>query len=298
MITAKSDNIIISYLDKFRGLSWQVWFGLAAVFTNSLGTASTLFLSLFFMAQLHFSVTEAGIFITAFGVGAIFGSYSSGHLCNRYSSHIISILSLIINAITLFIISFLTDFAALLVVIAIMGASNSAFIPANRVWLMRKCNENQKIRVNSLRFMIVNLGMGIAIFIGGFLAKYSYTLLFSFNAGAVLLSAVILMVLGQPEDKLYLYSETPSKKLLSKLGFFEDRGIFYTYITLLFVSLIFAQLRITYPIYLKSEYHLNTQLFSYLFLINTIFIVLFQVHIVDYVSRFNQFIIVNGIFYL
>jgi MFS family permease len=41
---------------------------------------------------------------------------------------------------------------------------------------------------------------------------------------------------------------------------------------------------------LKNEYHLSSQLFSYLFLINTIFIVLFQVWIVDVASKFNQFI--------
>jgi MFS family permease len=42
---------------------------------------------------------------------------------------------------------------------------------------------------------------------------------------------------------------------------------------------------------LKSEYHLSTQLFSYLFLINTVFIVLFQVSIIELTNKFNQFLI-------
>jgi predicted MFS family arabinose efflux permease len=77
MISAKAERLMSSYLGKFHGLSWQVWAGLAAVFTNSLGTTATLFLSLFFMTQLHFSVTDAGALITAFGVGSIFGIFFS-----------------------------------------------------------------------------------------------------------------------------------------------------------------------------------------------------------------------------
>lgn len=282
--------MIYAYLSKFHGLSREIWAGLAAVFTNSLGTTATLFLSLFFISQLHFNVSESGTLITAFGIGSIVGSYLSGRLCNHTSAYTISIFSLIINSITLFLVSFFKDFYLLMLVITLMGAANSAFVPANRVWLMRQCKEEDTTRINSLRFMIVNFGMGIAILIGGVLAKFGFTLLFSFNAGAVLFSAVILLLFGKRDEKRILSSEATSTGFLSKFAFFENRGFFFTYLTLLFVSLMFAQLRITYPIYLKNEYHLSTQLFSYLFLINTLIIVLFQVSIVDFVNRYNQFL--------
>jgi predicted MFS family arabinose efflux permease len=285
------ESLTSSYLDTFRGLSWQVWAGLGAVFTNSLGTIATLFLSLFLVMQLHFSVTDSGFLITAFGVGAILGSSFSAYLCNKYSAHAVSITALIINSMSLFLISFLKDFSLLMIVITIMGAANSSFIPANRFWLMRQCDEGRKTRVNSLRFMIVNFGMGIAIFIGGLLAKYSYTLLFSFNGLAVLLSAMILLFFGQAEDKTILTANEVSKGFFSKLTFLENRGFFFIYLMLLMVSLMFAQLRITYPLYLKSEYHLSAPLFSDLFLINTVFIIIFQISIVDAVNKFNQFLV-------
>lgn len=287
------EKLLSFYLKKFQGLSGQVWAGLAAVFTNSLGATITLFLSLFLVTERHFSVADSGILITVFGVGSIFGSYLSGNLCNKYSSYIISVFSLVINSIVLLVIPFLKDFYLLIIAIAFMGAANASFVPANRVWLMRHCEEDQKSRVNSLRFMIVNLGMGVAVFIGGFLAKHSYTLFFSFNSLVVFLSAIILLSFGQAEEKINVLPSvsSDSRNFFARFPFFENRGFFFSYLILFFVSLVFSQLRITYPLYLKSEYNLNTALFSYLFLINTIFIVIFQVSIVEAVGRFNQFLI-------
>ena len=287
----KIATIISSYFNKFYGLPRQVWAGMAAVFTNSLGTIATLFLSLFFVTQLHFSVTDSGMLITMFGIGSIFGSYISGRLCNKYTSHIVAISSLIINALTLFMVSFCKDYSILIILITIMGIANSAFIPANRIWLLRHSGEDQKIKINSLRFMIANFAMGIAVFVGGLLAKYSYVLLFCFNGSAVLLSALILIFFGRAEEKVVHDFESVTKSKLARLAFFENRGFFFIYVTLLLVSLIFAQLRITYPLYLKSEYHLSAPLFSYLFLINTAFIVIFQVAIVESIEKLNQFLI-------
>jgi predicted MFS family arabinose efflux permease len=104
---------------------------------------------------------------------------------------------------------------------------------------------------------------------------------------------MILVMIGQNKEKMVLLppSSVGRKNLLSHFPLFENKTFFMIYLVLFFVSFIFAQLRITYPLYLKSEYHLSTQLFSYLFLLNTIFIVAFQVSIVDYASKFNQFVI-------
>lgn len=57
-----------------------------------------------------------------------------------------------------------------------------------------KLRGDQRARVNSLRFMMANLGMGIAVVIGGILAKSSYQILFMFNGTAFLISAIILLL--------------------------------------------------------------------------------------------------------
>ena len=276
-------------------LSMPVWWGMVAVFVNSFGTMAMLFLSLYFVSDLGLSITEASELISFFSVGAIFGAYLSGRLCEKYSSKTVSICSLILNSIALMSILLCEKFYFLLGVTSVMGAANSSFIPANRIWLMRQCKEEQIARVNSLRFMMANLGMGIAVVIGGILAKLSYQILFIFNGTAFLLSAIILLLLKTNNGGLNVVQNNSSvlkakKKLLTIPLFFENKEFFWIYLLLLLATLTFSQLWVNYPIYMRNKYQLDEQGFSSLFLINTLLIVLFQVVIVDLTSKYNLFV--------
>ncbi|MGC1183221.1 MFS transporter [Legionella sp.] len=273
-----------------------VWMGMFAVFVNSFGTMAMLFLSLYFVSELGFSVTEASELISLYNVGAVFGAYLSGRLCEKYSSKTVSICSLILNSIALISILLYKDFYSLLCVTSVMGAANSSFVPANRIWLMKQCEEDQRARVNSLRFMMANLGMGIAVVIGGILAKSSYQILFMFNGTAFLISAIILSLLKTSNGVLNEMTNNSSalraekQQLLTIPPFFENKGFFLIYLLLLLATLTFSQLWVNYPIYMRNEYQLDEQAFSNLFLINTVLIVLFQVVIVDLASRYSLFL--------
>lgn len=277
-------------------LSMPVWWGMVAVFVNSFGTMAMLFLSLYFVSDLGLSITEASELISLFSVGAIFGAYLSGRLCEKYTSKTVSICSLILNSIALMSILLCKDFYSLLCVTSVMGAANSSFIPANRIWLMKQCEEDQRARVNSLRFMMANLGMGIAVVIGGILAKLSYQILFIFNGTAFLLSAIILLLLKTNNGELNVVRNNSTvlkakqQKLLTLPLFFENKGFFWIYLLLLLATLTFSQLWVNYPIYMRNKYHLDEQGFSSIFLINTLLIVLFQVVIVDLASKYNLFV--------
>lgn len=277
-------------------LSMLVWWGMFAVFVNSFGTMAMLFLSLYFVSELGLSVTEASELISSFSVGAIFGAYLSGRLCEKYSSKTVSICSLILNSIALMSILLCKEFYFLLCVTSFMGAANSSFIPANRIWLMKQCKEAQRARVNGLRFMMANLGMGIAVVIGGILAKLSYLILFMFNATAFLISAIILLILKTSNGEVNEIQNNSSvlrakkQKLLTIAAFFENKGFFFIYLLLLLATLTFSQLWVNYPIYMRNKYYLDEQAFSNLFLINTVLIVLFQVVIVDLASKYSLFL--------
>jgi len=290
-------NISKLYLGRSGGkLSMPVWIGMFAVFVNSFGTMVMLFLSLYFVSELGFSVTEASELISLYNVGAIFGAYLSGRLCEKNSPKIVSICSLILNSIALMSILLCKDFYSLLGVTSIMGAANSSFIPANRIWLMKHCEEDQRARVNSLRFMMANLGMGIAVVVGGILAKLSYQILFMFNGTAFLISALILSLLKTSNGVLNEMANNNSalrgkkQKLLTIPPLFENKGFFLIYLLLLLTTLTFSQLWVNYPIYMRNEYKLDEQAFSNLFFINTVLIVLFQVVIVDLASRYSLFL--------
>jgi predicted MFS family arabinose efflux permease len=67
--------------------------------------------------------------------------------------------------------------------------------------------------------------------------------------------------------------------------------IYMIYGCVFLIGLIFSQLRISYPLYLHEYYHLDSNQFGKIFLINTIIIVLFQAFILDLFAKFNYLLL-------
>lgn len=278
-----------SYVELYQGLPIRLWVGLSASFINSLAGSVIVFLSLFFTNQRHFTVTQTGLLVTLFGIGATFGAYLSGRLCNHYSTQRISIISLLIIASTLLCIPYCYSLYVFIPLMTLMGISAYAFIPANRLWILAQCGENDKVRANSLRYMLVNLGFGISVFIDGFLAHYSYFLLFTVNGLIICLSALTLAWAGGKEEKEACIKE--DKRPFWKLHIFENK-LFTVYYCILFVAvMLYAQLKITYAIYLQQYYHTTAPMLSYLFLTNCLLIIALQVWVVEKTRRFDQAIV-------
>ena len=123
---------VLAYVEPYQGLPPRLWVGLSAAFVNSLSSAVILFLALFLTQERNLSVSTTGLLVTLFGIGATFGAYIGGHLCNRYSSHRVSLISLFIIALCLLYIPFCTDFWMFTALMLTLGLSAYAFIPANR----------------------------------------------------------------------------------------------------------------------------------------------------------------------
>jgi predicted MFS family arabinose efflux permease len=278
-----------SYVELYRGLPIRLWIGLSAAFINSLASSVIVFLSLFFTNQRHFNVTQTGLLITLFGIGSIFGAYLGGRLCNSFSTQRVSIVSLLIIALTLLGTPFCYDFTVLSALMILMGASAYAFVPANRLWILAQCGEHDKVRANSLRYMLINLGFGISVFIDGFLAHYSYFLLFFTNGLIILASALTLAFAGGKEEK-QAYIKT-DKRPFWQFHIFENKFFAVNYFMLFIAVMLYAQLKITYAIYLQNYYHTTAPMLSYLFLTNCLLIVALQVWIVDKTKRFDQAIV-------
>ncbi|MCD6045633.1 MAG: putative multidrug resistance protein family [Gammaproteobacteria bacterium] len=280
---------IHSYINLYQDLPIPLWIGLSAAFINALASSVIVFLSLFFTNHRHFSVAQTGLLITLFGIGATFGAYLGGRLCNYFSSRRISIVSLLIISVTLLCTPFCHGFTLLSALMIVMGLAAYAFVPANRLWVLAQAGENDKVRTNSLRYMLINLGFGISVFIDGFLAHYSYFLLFFTNGLIIFASALTLAYAGGKDEQETVIHE--KKRPFWQFHIFESKFFAIHYFILFVAIMMYAQLKITYAIYLQNHYHITTPKLSYLFLTNCLLIVALQVWIVDKARRFDQAIV-------
>jgi predicted MFS family arabinose efflux permease len=187
-------SIFSFFLKHYRGFSFSLWFHLIAVLINSGVSVVTIFLVLYLTNQLRFSPMAAGWVVTTFGIGSLIGAFSSGFLCDRFNSQLISIVSLFINAFLLLILPFVYSLHYLLLLALILGASNYAFSPANRVTMMNLTRQQDHVRVSAIRYMMMNLGFGAYVFIAGRLVVYSYNWLFILSGISVLCISCMMLL--------------------------------------------------------------------------------------------------------
>lgn len=278
-----SKKFILSYFSHYRGISANGWINIFAALINSGASVAILFLSLYLAKRFHYSTISIGWVVTAYGIGAMFGALGGGVLCDYLSSQLVCIYTLFINALTLLIIPYLDNYYVIMFSVFLMGMSNYAFSPANRISIMNESPSNQ-MRMSSLRYMMVNLGIGAYVFMGGRIVSIGYNWLFMFNGLIILLTGIMLLV---TYNKFHKQTVTPAAQEIVTKQSNNKLIFFYLYTGLLLIAFIFSQLRITYPLYLHHQYQLSEQLFSNIFLVNTLLIVVLQVPIINFLSRIN-----------
>lgn len=281
-------KLLTNYINHYRGFNFHVWIELFAGVVNAGASVSVLFMAIYLNKLIGMSNIQVGWIVSAFGLGAMIGSIVGGQLSDKLPTSYVTTITLTISGIALFLFPFLNNFYYILFTVLILGIMNNAFLPANRTHLMNMTTEVVHHKISSIRYMLMNFGVGIYIFIDGRISSFGYKYLFLFNS-IVILATSFLLVFAQIFIK---FSNLEYQKNINKKNELSPNNpkkmVFITfYFSLLFTSFIFSQIRITYPLYLHSYYFVNESMLSNLFLINTILIATLQLPILNYFKSFN-----------
>lgn len=277
------NKFFLSYFNNYRGIPFLGWLNIFSALINSGASVAIIFMSLYLTKEFHYSAVAIGFIVTGYGIGAMAGALFGGILCDYVSSQFVCVLSLFVNAVTLIMMPFLNDYHLIIAAVCLMGISNYAFSPANRINIMSTTQGTDQMRISSLRYMMVNLGIGLYVFLGGRIAVLGYEWLFLINGIVILINAILLMSYLKYQREIIRDDTTETAfGIPTQLKFF-----LLVYLGLLLITLIFSQLRITYPLYMHHFYHLDERLFSNIFLVNTLLIVAIQVPMANFLQKIN-----------
>jgi len=285
----KTKNIFNHFIAGYRGFSPRTWVIIFATFIDSIGTSIAIFLALYLSIILKMPVEQVGFIISTFGVGAFGGSYLGGFLCDRFSYHKISVLMLLASGTMTSLIPLFSHFLPLLGVVGLAGLFYGSFKPANTLNLLSESHNTDRARINGLYRVAANLGMGAASLIGGLIVSFHFSAVFWFDGLTSWIAAIILFYVYRssvPSVK----NNTISKSFNTK---FFDKKFIWLCVLLLINCLVFFQIRTTYPLFLNEQYHINARGYGYLFLLNCLMIVFFEVPILNSVKHINQVIIAS-----
>lgn len=234
---------------------------------NRSGTMVVPFLSVYLTDSLGFSVNQAGIMLSCFGIGSMVGAILGGTLTDRYGHFVVQTVSLAGGGIMFILLSSVTEYYSLLMGIFMLSAISESFRPANASSVAGYARPENVARAFSLNRMALNLGFSVGPALGGILAAISYRWLFIAD-GITSIAAGIFFFFYFRNMK-----GNPPRVHGHKSGYgpvFKNRRFMAFVILVSIFAVLFFQLFMTLPLYYRQVYNLPESQIGLLLALNGI----------------------------
>ena len=291
MIFAKT--VLQKYCTVYAGLPRAVWYGIAIGFLNAIQNNLFFFLSTYLVRTLHISIDRAGYTLSCYALGTLLGSILGGKLSDHFSARTVSIIAPLVVGFVYGILGFLRipweiDLAAFC-----MGLAGYAFLTANSAEVLSHCPYPQmRVQALSLLAVVANLGFSCSGVLVGVFEHYGFPVIFM-SVGAFSLIVNFCRIFQHPlmpssrEERPATspQPQTNTKPYYGKYLLIIALGVVFL------VNLIYAQVSSTYPIYITQ--HFSLKAFTFLMVLNALFIVFFSVPINHYFKKKNKMVMLG-----
>ena len=179
-----------------RALPRAAWVLFAGSFINRFGGFVVPFLTLYLTGQ-GYSVTAAGLAVSAYGAGNLFASLVGGHLADRLGRRETIVLSMFGAAVTMMLLSQARGLPLIVALTFVTGLVSEAYRPASSALLTDLVPVGQRLTAFAALRVTFNAGFAFGPATAGLLAAYGYIWLF---VGDALTSAVygVIALLALP----------------------------------------------------------------------------------------------------
>ncbi|MHA7943291.1 MDR family MFS transporter [Formosa sp. 3Alg 14/1] len=247
-------TIFRSYVNTFKGLSTMVWWLALITLINRAGTMVIPFLSLYLTKNLHFTLSDVGWIMSAFGAGSVVGSWLGGKLTDKIGYYKVMVFSLVLSGFLFISLQFLNTFLSISIGVFILMIAADMFRPAMFVALSAYSKPENKVRSVTLIRLAINLGFSAGPAIGGLIiVTLSYGGLFWVDGITCFLAGILLLNVLHPK-KARIADEilvTNPKSAYSDVNY-----IIFLFAMLLF-GIAFLQYFSTVPLFYKEVHHLS-----------------------------------------
>jgi predicted MFS family arabinose efflux permease len=248
---------IKNYFKVYQGLSTPAWMLALVMLVNRSGAMVVPFLGVYMVKHLGFSLENAGVLLSCFGIGSVVGSSLGGWLTDKFGHFKVQMFSLSGIVPLFLLLPELTTMPALAAGILALSIVSDILRPANSVSLAYYSKPENVVRSFTLNRMALNLGFSIGPALGGFLAAISYDLLFYGNAFAATLAAIIFFVYFRNKEGNKKEKDSAADAIASYQSPYKDVPfLVFTFLSILF-AVCFFQLLSTLPLYYREVYQLS-----------------------------------------
>ncbi|UFK98427.1 MFS transporter [Kaistella faecalis] len=280
------NKIISTYKAAFSGLSKESWMLSLVMLINRMGTMAAVFMSVYVTRIFGRSLADAGLVITLFGVGAVFGALSSGYFIKKAGFRSVQIVTSILSGLLFIFFAKITDFEMLCLVAVLIGFFSEAFRPANFTAIAYYSKPEMMTKSYSLNRFAVNLGMGLGTAVGGILASIDYHLLFFVEGGTYILVGILIMLL-LPKISNFKKNRENLQISASKSPWKDVLYLKFLLLILIYISCFLVVFKLV-PVFWKDIQHLDESLIGSILGLNGMIIAVFEMVLVQHLQTRNK----------
>lgn len=276
---------------------------------NRSGSMVLPFLGVYMTDHLKFSLENAGIVLSFYGIGSVLGSWLGGFLTDKFGEYYIQSWSLFLSAPIFIIMPFFSSVDMMALLIFLQSAISDTFRPANSVAITKYARPENLTKAFSLNRMAVNLGFSIGPALGGILSGISYNFLFIVNGIGAVTAGIIYVIFFRRRNKIFREKKKlePTKtieKTVTKSPYKDYPFLLYSFLCAVF-AVCFFQFFNTIPLFYKDVAKLDQSTIGFILGYSGFIIVLVEMPLVSLAERVLKIpqilsigIIMSGVSYL
>lgn len=272
-----------SLIAELRGLPGALWLLLAGAFLNRFGTFVLPFLVLYLTSR-GFSAAQAGLALSAYGLGNFAAALLGGPLADRIDRRNTIAISMTSSAGMMLALSQAHRLPVLLALTLCAGVCADLFRPAAAALVVDLCPPAQRLTGQALYRLASHLGFAAGPVTAGLLVTRSFTWLFVADAVTSLLFGGIAITL-LPRIARHVAPPGPERPWLATA--FADRRFVRFLVAVLAITVVTHQMDATLPLHVVAAGHAAST-FGLLASINGALIVAFEVSLTVVTRRFPE----------
>jgi len=289
MLQRTFSKTITLYKDAYAGHPREIWALAVLTVINRMGTMVMPFMSVYLTTILGFSLRDAGFIVSAFGIGSLGGSFLGGRFSDRYGPNIVIIVSFAVGGLLFILLQFAMTFWSLFFMVLLASLFGEAYRPAVTTAIAKYVPQEQTGRSVALIRLAINLGMGAAPAVGGFVAvSIGYGGLFWIDGLTCISAALYMMwVSGRWRRRRRLEGKEEEPPVVE-----EDAPPPYKNISFLFLILAtfligfaFIQWFHSVPVFIKSEWGFDERYIGLLMAMSSLLIVLIEMPAIHSIEK-------------
>ena len=272
----------------YREYPNQFWVIVSANFVDRVGGALIFpFFALYITKQFQVGMIEVGLLFALFSISDMIGTMIGGALTDYLGRKRMIIMGLIVSAGTSLGMGLVNQLEWFYVMGAVSGLFATAAGPAHQAMLTDILPEKKRAEGFGIMRVAANLAVAIGPAIGGFIASYSYLILFVADTITSLITALIVYLVV--EETRPEVAETAEKQGFKEtfIGYrkvIEDRKFMVFVVVSTIATIVYSQMYGTLSVFLRDVHGIPESGYGWLMTLNAGMVVLFQFMITRKIS--------------